>query len=98
MQGDGDGSAPSPLRLHDPFWEAAIDLKLPLSFHILTSRSDTPGADHVRGPKLNSAITQPQMMITSGVRQLPMPGAERILSVVTAMQFPPWLVSDPGGG
>ena len=26
--------------MYDPFWEAAVDLKLPLSFHILTSTSD----------------------------------------------------------
>jgi hypothetical protein len=30
-----------------------------------------------RGPKLNSAIAQPQMMITSGVRQLLAPEAGR---------------------
>src|SRR3954465_3465483 len=38
-----------------------------------------------RGPKLNSAITPPQMMITSGVRQ-PLE-AGRKLSAVTAMRF-----------
>src|SRR6266481_219755 len=37
--------------LYDPFWEAAVDLKLPLSFHILTSWSDT---FKTRGPKLNA--------------------------------------------
>lgn len=26
--------------IYDPFWEAAIDMELPLSFHILTSRED----------------------------------------------------------
>ena len=36
----------------DPFWEAAIDLGLPLSFHILTTR-----ADHTRGPKMNSFLS-----------------------------------------
>ena len=39
-----------------------------------------------RGPKLNSAMTQPQMMMTSGVRQV---AAGLRLSVVTAMVFPP---------
>src|SRR6266705_5010050 len=48
-----------------------------------------------RGPKLNSAIAQPQTMRTSGVRQLPTPGSVRKLSVVTAMPFPLCLVSDP---
>ncbi|HEX7095984.1 MAG TPA: amidohydrolase family protein [Acidimicrobiales bacterium] len=40
----------------DPFWEAAIDLGLPLSFHILTSGSDVLGASHFRGPKMNSFL------------------------------------------
>jgi len=35
----------------DPLWEAAIDLEMPISFHILTSRTDT-GTD-ARGPKIN---------------------------------------------
>ena len=34
---------------YDPFWEAAIDLGLPLSFHILTTRDKAP----VRGPAMN---------------------------------------------
>ena len=34
--------------MYDELWDAIIDLGLPPSFHILTSRSDTPGADHVR--------------------------------------------------
>ena len=29
--------------IYDPFWEAAIDLGMPLSFHILTSREDGIG-------------------------------------------------------
>ncbi len=33
----------------DPFWEAAVELGLPLSFHILTVR----GSTRHRGPKLN---------------------------------------------
>jgi predicted TIM-barrel fold metal-dependent hydrolase len=36
----------------DPFWEAAIDLGLPLSFHILTTRGE-----HVRGPRLNGFLS-----------------------------------------
>jgi predicted TIM-barrel fold metal-dependent hydrolase len=36
----------------DPFWEAAIDLALPLSFHILTTR-----AEKTRGPKMNGFLS-----------------------------------------
>lgn len=43
--------------MYDELWEAIVDLEMPPSFHILTSRSDTPGADHVRGPKLNSFMS-----------------------------------------
>ncbi|MEA2625054.1 MAG: hypothetical protein QOD06_1099 [Candidatus Binatota bacterium] len=39
--------------VYAPFWEAAIDLELPLSFHILTSRE---GMDRARGPKLNNFL------------------------------------------
>ncbi len=38
-----------------PFFEAAIDLGLPLSFHILTSRGDSIG--RARGAKLNSFLS-----------------------------------------
>jgi predicted TIM-barrel fold metal-dependent hydrolase len=38
---------------YDPFWEAAVDLGLPLSFHVLTTRDAAP----VRGPRLNSFIS-----------------------------------------
>ncbi len=40
--------------IYDPFYEAAIALELPLSFHILTSRNDFTA---VRGPILNRAVT-----------------------------------------
>lgn len=40
--------------IYAPFYEAAIDLGLPLSFHILTSRSDH---NKVRGPKLNGFLS-----------------------------------------
>ena len=40
--------------MYDEFWDAVVDIGLPPSFHILTSRSDTPFAPHIRGPKLNS--------------------------------------------
>ena len=43
--------------MYDEMWDAIVDLGLPPSFHILTSRSDTPGAPHVRGPKLNSFMS-----------------------------------------
>ena len=40
---------------YDPFWQAAIDLELPISFHILTSRADNLGkSDKGRGPKINT--------------------------------------------
>jgi predicted TIM-barrel fold metal-dependent hydrolase len=40
---------------YDPFWEAAIDLGLPISFHILTSKSDDLATTRTgRGPKINS--------------------------------------------
>jgi predicted TIM-barrel fold metal-dependent hydrolase len=37
----------------DPFWQAAIDLGLPLSFHILTSQQDS---FQTRGPRLNGFL------------------------------------------
>ena len=39
-----------------------------------------------RGPKLNNPIAQPQMMITSGVRQLGAAGDRRRAPSVAAMQ------------
>jgi predicted TIM-barrel fold metal-dependent hydrolase len=39
----------------DPLWEAAVGLRLPLSFHILTARSTLGSADF-RGPKMNSFL------------------------------------------
>jgi uncharacterized protein len=38
--------------IYDPFYEAAIDLGLPLSFHILTGPSD-----RVRGPRINGFLS-----------------------------------------
>ena len=38
--------------VYDPFWEAAVELGLPLSFHILTGRSE-----HTRGPRMNSFLS-----------------------------------------
>jgi predicted TIM-barrel fold metal-dependent hydrolase len=40
--------------IYDPFWEAAVDIGLPLSFHILTTPSDWGG--RVRGPFMNHAV------------------------------------------
>lgn len=37
---------------YDRFWQSAIDLELPLSFHILTGKSDAFGAAS-RGPRIN---------------------------------------------
>jgi predicted TIM-barrel fold metal-dependent hydrolase len=42
-------------RIYDPFWEAAVDLGLPLSFHILTSKTD--GLGKPRGPKINAFLS-----------------------------------------
>ena len=40
---------------YDPFWQAAIDLQLPVSFHILTSKADDLATGRQsRGPKINS--------------------------------------------
>ena len=39
---------------YDPFWEAAVELGLPLSFHILTVRE---GAQAVRGPRMNGFLS-----------------------------------------
>ncbi len=39
--------------IYDPFYEAAVGLKMPLSFHILTSSQDNFRA---RGPKLNNFL------------------------------------------
>jgi len=40
---------------YDPFWEAAVDLGLPISFHILTSKSDDLATNRKgRGPRINS--------------------------------------------
>jgi len=41
--------------IYDDFWEAAITLKMPLSFHILTSREGV--AKPPRGPKINSFMS-----------------------------------------
>lgn len=38
--------------VYDAFWEAAIELELPLSFHILTTRNDK-----TRGPKISSFLS-----------------------------------------
>jgi predicted TIM-barrel fold metal-dependent hydrolase len=39
--------------IYDPVWEAAVDLGLPLSFHILTTREEHA---RVRGPRLNTFL------------------------------------------
>jgi predicted TIM-barrel fold metal-dependent hydrolase len=40
----------------DPFWRAAAELGLPLSFHILTSGNDGLMSPQYRGPKMNSFL------------------------------------------
>jgi len=39
--------------VYDPFWRAAIDLEIPLSFHILTGRDEIM---RPRGPKMNGFL------------------------------------------
>ncbi len=41
---------------YDAFWEAAVSMGMPLSFHILTSGNDHPMAAQFRGPKINSFL------------------------------------------
>jgi predicted TIM-barrel fold metal-dependent hydrolase len=38
---------------YDPVWRAAVELRLPLSFHVLTTRETSP----VRGPRLNGFMS-----------------------------------------
>jgi len=40
-------------KIYDPVWEAAIELDLPLSFHILTTRDTAP----TRGPRINGFLS-----------------------------------------
>jgi predicted TIM-barrel fold metal-dependent hydrolase len=40
----------------DPLWRTAVDLGMPLSFHILTSGSDVLGGSSFRGPKMNGFL------------------------------------------
>ena len=42
--------------IYDPFWQATLDMQMPLSFHILTSRSDVVGTAP-RGPKINGFLS-----------------------------------------
>ena len=41
--------------IYDPLWQAAIELDLPISFHILTTSDST--LKNYRGPKINSFLT-----------------------------------------
>jgi predicted TIM-barrel fold metal-dependent hydrolase len=50
---DGDYDDPR----WDPYWRAAIELEIPLSFHILTTGADDSLMGHkFRGPKMNSFL------------------------------------------
>jgi predicted TIM-barrel fold metal-dependent hydrolase len=42
--------------IYDDFWEAIVDLDLPPSFHILTTKSEDPFGK-VRGPRLNTFLS-----------------------------------------
>ena len=41
--------------IYDDFWEAAVELELPLSFHILTTRGSSLGG--TRGPRINTFLS-----------------------------------------
>jgi len=43
--------------MYAELWDAVVDLGLPPSFHILTSKTDSVLSRHVRGPKLNNFMT-----------------------------------------
>ena len=49
---DGDYDDPR----WDPLWRAAVDLGMPLSFHILTTGADDMTGGRFRGPKMNSFL------------------------------------------
>jgi predicted TIM-barrel fold metal-dependent hydrolase len=40
--------------IYDPFWQATIDMDMPISFHILTSKSD---GFKTRGPRINGFLS-----------------------------------------
>jgi len=42
--------------VYDSFWEAAVDIGLPVSFHILTGGAGGIASDAYRGPKMNSFL------------------------------------------
>ncbi|HZD26211.1 MAG TPA: amidohydrolase family protein, partial [Alphaproteobacteria bacterium] len=41
---------------YDPFWRAAVELGLPLCFHILTNRADSVASTSTRGPRINTLM------------------------------------------
>jgi predicted TIM-barrel fold metal-dependent hydrolase len=41
---------------YDAFWEAAVEIGLPVSFHILTGGAGAIASDGYRGPKMNSFL------------------------------------------
>jgi predicted TIM-barrel fold metal-dependent hydrolase len=43
--------------MYDEFWDAVVDLGLPPSFHILTSKTDSFLGANTRGPKLNQFMS-----------------------------------------
>jgi predicted TIM-barrel fold metal-dependent hydrolase len=49
---DGDFDDPR----WDPLWRAAVDLGMPLSFHILTTSQDQLGGTRFRGPRMNGFL------------------------------------------
>ena len=42
--------------VYDPLWRTAIELELPLSFHILTNRDNAMFSGRSRGPRLNAFL------------------------------------------
>ena len=42
--------------IYDPFWRAAVELELPLCFHILTNQADSVASRATRGPRINTLM------------------------------------------
>jgi predicted TIM-barrel fold metal-dependent hydrolase len=41
---------------YDPFWRAAVEMDLPLCFHILTNQADSVASSRTRGPRINTLM------------------------------------------
>ena len=81
----------------DPFWRAAIEIGLPLSFHILTSGSDQLGSSSFRGPKMNAflGIIRGCQDIIGTLQTFPAQGSTNVKEV--ALEFLVPLLADKKG-